>query len=78
MYYTPAFDARSLETIAMLVLLFACNAVDINGRAIVNDASDVLQSRLRAAGFVPVVIPLSEFLKAGGDAKCLTLKLIEI
>jgi len=36
-----------------------------------------LQTRLRNAGFTPVITPLSEFMKAGGAAKCLTLKLIE-
>lgn len=40
-----------------------------------NDASDALQSRLRAAGLIPVLTPLGEFLKAGGAAKCLTLNL---
>jgi N-dimethylarginine dimethylaminohydrolase len=42
-----------------------------------NGASDALQSRLRQAGFTPVIAPLSEFMKAGGAAKCLTLKIIE-
>ena len=91
MYYRPAFDAGSQETIAMLVppekrigvsekdaLLFACNAVDVNGRVFMNDASDALQRRLRAAGFKPALTPLSEFFKAGGAAKCLTLKLVEV
>ena len=32
---------------------------------------------LRAAGFTPVIVPLSEFMRAGGGAKCLTLKLKE-
>jgi N-dimethylarginine dimethylaminohydrolase len=90
MYYPAAFDARSQEAIAMLVpserrievseedaLLFACNTVDLNGRIFMNDASDALQTRLRAAGFRPALTPLSEFIKAGGAAKCLTLKLIE-
>jgi hypothetical protein len=30
---------------------------------------------LRAAGFSPVETPLGEFVKAGGSAKCLTLRL---
>lgn len=90
MYYPPAFDVCSRETIATLVpsekridvtegdaLLFACNAVDVNKRVFMNDASPSLQSRLRAAGFIPTLTPLSEFLKAGGAAKCLTLKLVE-
>lgn len=90
MYYPPAFDADSQETIAMLAppekrievsekdaLAFACNAVEVNGRVFMNDASDALQGRLRAAGFKPTLTPLSEFIKAGGAAKCLTLNLVE-
>ena len=88
MYYPPAFDAASLEEIGRRVpeekriavcevdaLQFACNAVEIDGRVIMNGATQELQARLRAAGFTPVLTPLSEFLKAGGTAKCLTLKL---
>lgn len=88
MYYAGAFDAASLDTIATRVpqhkriavgeldaLQFACNAVEFDGRVIMNGASRELQGRLRAAGFTPVLTPLSEFLKAGGTAKCLTLKL---
>jgi len=90
LYYPPAFDRDSQEAIATLVppekrigvgendaLLFACNAVDINGRIFMNSASEVLQERLRAAGFRPTLTPLTEFIKAGGAAKCLTLKLVE-
>jgi len=91
MYYPPAFDLASQETITMLVppekridvgekdaFLFACNAVDINGRVFMNDASATLQSWVRAAGFKLTLTPLSEFIKAGGAAKCLTLKLVEV
>lgn len=56
-------------------LHFACNSVDLDGRVIMNLASPELQTRLRAVGFKPVLTPLSEFLKAGGTAKCLTLLL---
>jgi N-dimethylarginine dimethylaminohydrolase len=90
MYYPPAFDATSLAEITRRVpqekriavseadaLQFACNAVDLDGRVIMNGASQALQARLRRAGFTPLLTPLSEFLKAGGTAKCLTLKLCE-
>jgi hypothetical protein len=30
---------------------------------------------LQTAGFTPVATPLGEFVKAGGSAKCLTLRL---
>jgi len=88
MYYPAAFDAESLETIERLApperrleveladaLHFACNAVESGGRVILNEASAGLQHRLREAGFTPTLTPLGEFIKAGGAAKCLTLKL---
>lgn len=90
MYFPEAFDEKSRAMIELLVpeckrivvgesdaLKFCCNAVDLNGHVIMNDASDDLQDRLRGAGFTPVITPLSEFMKAGGAAKCLTLKLVE-
>ena len=40
-----------------------------------NKASDPLKARLMLAGFKVCEVGLSEFLKAGGSAKCLTLKL---
>jgi arginine dihydrolase len=90
LYFPAAFDELSRALIEALVpedkriavsesdaLKFCCNAVDLSGHVIMNDASEDLQQRLRASGFVPVLISLSEFMKAGGAAKCLTLKLVE-
>jgi N-dimethylarginine dimethylaminohydrolase len=90
MYYPPAFDEQSQQTIAAVVppekriivcekdgLSFACNAVDVNRYVIMNDAEADLQAHLRTAGFIPIITPLTEFMKSGGAAKCLTLKLIE-
>ena len=87
-YYPPAFDEASLERIAKRVaperrievgdkdaLDFACNAVEIGGRIFMNNATDTLLTRLRAEGFEPMLCPLTEFIKAGGAAKCLTLEL---
>ncbi|CAN5169738.1 hypothetical protein BH24PSE2_BH24PSE2_14750 [soil metagenome] len=56
---------------------FACNAVNIGDRVFVNSASDPLKARLMRDGFKVIEVDLSEFLKAGGSAKCLTLKLTE-
>lgn len=58
-------------------LSFACNAIEVMGCVYMSNASGALQPRLRAAGFTPILTPLSEFLKAGGAAKCLTLKLLD-
>jgi lysine-ketoglutarate reductase/saccharopine dehydrogenase-like protein (TIGR00300 family) len=64
---------------------FACNTVNIDvlrdGQAerivVMNKASDGLKKRLIDRGFQVVETPLTEFLKAGGAAKCLTLKVSE-
>jgi N-dimethylarginine dimethylaminohydrolase len=90
LYFPAAFDEKSRALIELLVpkgkriaveeadaLEFCCNAVDLDGYVFMNDASENLQNRLRSAGFMPVITPLSEFMKAGGAAKCLTLKLVE-
>jgi N-dimethylarginine dimethylaminohydrolase len=54
---------------------FACNAVNIGSKIILNDVSDTLANTLANAGFQVDRAPLSEFLKAGGAARCLTLRL---
>ncbi len=90
LYFPAAFDEKSRALIEFVVpqdkriavaeadaLKFCCNAVDLDGHVFMNDASENLQNRLRAIGFTPVITPLSEFMKAGGAAKCLTLKLVE-
>ncbi len=90
LYYPPAFDAYSNRLIELRVpaekriaidepdaITFACNAVNVNHTVIMNQASDGLKDRLAAAGFEVVETPLTEFLKAGGAAKCLTLRVTE-
>jgi N-dimethylarginine dimethylaminohydrolase len=87
MYYPAAFDEASRGEIAARVpaerrievgeadaMGFACNAVEAGGFVFMNACSPALRAHLAAAGFQPVVTPLSEFLKAGGGAKCLTLE----
>lgn len=91
LYYPPAFDATSQAVIAARIpankrlavdekdaLMYACNAVALNDQVVVmNNATPELQDSLRHAGFTPEPVPLGEFMKAGGAAKCLTLKLHE-
>ncbi|HEY9652055.1 MAG TPA: TIGR00300 family protein, partial [Coleofasciculaceae cyanobacterium] len=90
LYYPPAFDAYSNRLIEMRVVPekriaveepdavnFACNAVNINHTIVMNKVSDSLKGRLGEAGFDVVETPLTEFLKAGGAAKCLTLRVTE-
>jgi N-dimethylarginine dimethylaminohydrolase len=54
---------------------FACNAVVLGSTVVTNTGCSRLHSALQAAGFTPVATPLGEFVKAGGSAKCLTLRL---
>jgi len=90
MYFPSAFDPQSQALIAEHVpdnkriivaeddaLHFSCNAVDVNKHVFMNSASDDLRNQLTRAGFTPILTPLTEFLKSGGAAKCLTLKLVE-
>ena len=58
-------------------MAFACNAVNLGETVIVNRASDALEEQLARHGYRLRATPLDEFLKAGGSAKCLTLRLDE-
>ena len=91
LYYPDAFDAYSNRLIEMRVpaerriavgepdaVNFVCNAVNVGQKLIVNKSSDELRARLGALGFEIIETPLTEFLKAGGAAKCLTLRLDEV
>ena len=90
MYFPPAFDEESREAIEARVpaakriaieeedaLNFACNAVNIDSVVVVNRATPAFVKALAARKFEVVQTPLSEFMKAGGSAKCLTLRLDE-
>lgn len=90
MYYPAAFDAASQARIAARVPAerrivvadddafdFACNAVNSGRNVFLNRASPALVGELQSRGFAVHQTPLSEFMKAGGSAKCLTLKLNE-
>jgi lysine-ketoglutarate reductase/saccharopine dehydrogenase-like protein (TIGR00300 family) len=87
-YFPPAFDDPSVETIRNRVapedrhevgeedaLNFACNAVVAGNTVIMNYASAALRERLNRWGFEVLTTPLTEFMLAGGAAKCLSLKL---
>jgi N-dimethylarginine dimethylaminohydrolase len=85
-WYPPAFDEygqRAIrEHVQQLIEVekaeaerFACNAVAIGRRVITNTGCDRLHAALAARGYQPIATPLDEFVKAGGSAKCLTLRL---
>ena len=58
---------------------FCCNAVGLThldqGHVVMGHVGDDAQTWLEGKGFAVHVRPLTEFLKAGGSAKCLTLRL---
>lgn len=85
-WFPPAFDEYGQRVIAAniptLIAVdeaearsFACNAVVVGTTVVTNAGCPKIHESLRAAGFTPVETPLSEFVKAGGSAKCLTLRL---
>jgi ornithine--oxo-acid transaminase len=88
MYCPAAFDAASVRSIENFYPLhkrivvssddaarFACNAINVDRTILVNEISRELIHQLEAANFQVVPIALDEFLKAGGAAKCLVMKL---
>jgi len=54
---------------------FACNAVVVGRNVVTNTGCPKLHDDLKNRGYTPHETPLSEFVKAGGSAKCLTLRL---
>ncbi|MGL6096135.1 MAG: dimethylarginine dimethylaminohydrolase family protein [Fimbriiglobus sp.] len=54
---------------------FGCNAVVIGRTVVHNSRCPELAETLAVAGYRSVQLELDEFLKAGGSAKCLTLRL---
>ena len=54
---------------------FACNAVVVGDTVVTNVGCPKLHQQLRTAGYRTEATPLAEFVKAGGSAKCLTLRL---
>jgi lysine-ketoglutarate reductase/saccharopine dehydrogenase-like protein (TIGR00300 family) len=90
LYYPGAFDAYSNQLIEKRVpakkriaiaeadaLRFVCNAANVGRWIFLHQSSPQLKADLKLAGYDVVETPLSEFLKAGGSAKCLSLRLTE-
>lgn len=85
-YFPAAFDSYALLAIRSRIpnlievcedeaTRFACNAVVVGRTVVTNEGCPQLHADLAAHGFSPLETPLDEFLKAGGSAKCLTLRL---
>ncbi|WP_166821850.1 dimethylarginine dimethylaminohydrolase family protein [Thalassoroseus pseudoceratinae] len=86
LWYPPAFDAyaqaairehipRLVEVSDKEATRFACNAVVVGEHVVLNTGCPDLCDRLAELGFTPHPTPLDEFIKAGGSAKCLTLRI---
>lgn len=87
LWYPKAFDRygrRVIETYvrepiavsAADALRFACNAIALKDALVIQAGiSRRLKRRLERRGFTAYEVNLSEFLKAGGSAKCLVLRL---
>jgi ornithine--oxo-acid transaminase len=91
MYFPAAFNAEANAQIEVRyprerritvseadALRFACNAINVGRAILLNQISRELSGRLAACGFRVLQVRLTEFLKAGGAAKCLALRLSEM
>jgi N-dimethylarginine dimethylaminohydrolase len=85
-YFPGAFDdygrkalaehvEELIEVDAIEARSFACNAVVVGTHVVTNVGCPKLHAALKRRGYSPLETPLGEFVKAGGSAKCLTLRL---
>jgi len=85
-YYPPAFDAAANTALEKLpgdkviltesdALRFGGNAVVLGNQIVMNSGCAALASALKERGCEVYETDLSEFIKAGGSAKCLVLAL---
>jgi len=88
LYFPAAFDDASRNAIEACypasrrvivseadAMSFCCNAVCLGDELVMNHVSQELRENLKSRGFQVCEIPLDEFLKAGGAAKCLVMTL---
>jgi N-dimethylarginine dimethylaminohydrolase len=68
-------EDRCIEVSSDEALRFACNTIVIGETAISPLAPLSFAEKLARAGLRSVMVDLSEFMKAGGAAKCLVLRL---
>ncbi len=86
LYYPGAFDdyGRSvlrdriptlIEVSADEAVSFSCNAVVVGRNVVLNAGATKLAGALEASGYRVHPVSLTEFIKSGGSAKCLTLRI---
>jgi N-dimethylarginine dimethylaminohydrolase len=85
-YFPDAFDAYGRKVLESQIprllpvdkdeaVRFGCNAVVVGKTVVLNSGCKRLARDLQAWGYRTIAVELDEFLKAGGSAKCLTLRL---
>lgn len=85
LYYPPAFDdygarvirhhlPRAVPVPEALALRFACNAIVLGDTLVTNAGCDDLAPLIEPFGLRVRMVDLSEFMKSGGSAKCLVLR----
>ncbi len=85
-YHPQAFDAYGCKVLEANIptlipvneaeaARFGCNAVVVGKQVVVNTGCPQLMKDLERRGYQPIAVELDEFLKAGGSAKCLTIRL---
>ncbi|MCP9440197.1 MAG: arginine deiminase-related protein [Nitrospira sp.] len=90
LYFPAAFDHYGQTAIAERIspanrlavseqdaLRFACNAVCIGNHVVLPTGCSRTEQMLHERGYRTHAVPLDEFMKSGGSAKCLTLRLEE-
>ncbi|SFS13808.1 N-Dimethylarginine dimethylaminohydrolase [Granulicella pectinivorans] len=90
LYYPGAFDRRSLRKIEdayspnnrialseVEAVQFACNVINVGDQVLMHTAGSAA-SRIRSAGYEVSEFPLGEFVKGGGAAKSLALRLSDV
>jgi N-dimethylarginine dimethylaminohydrolase len=70
-----SFGGRLIPLTAEEGHLFCANAVNIDRTVLMNQPTPRLTAVLADAGFTAIGTPLTEFMKSGGSAKCLTLRI---
>jgi N-dimethylarginine dimethylaminohydrolase len=84
LFYPPALSLAARKTIEdhfncyavpdTEALNFACNIVSFHRKVLIPENCPLTMDLLNQLGFEPYAIELSEFIKAGGASKCLTLR----
>ena len=91
LYFPEAFDVESIAAIEAAypaerrivsseqeATYFGCNVVNVGRDVLMHKAAGSVAARLRAEGYLVTELPLGEFLKGGGAAKSLALRLSDV